>query len=278
MTPLSTAAALLPSAQGIVSLVCQELRLHRSTPLLKPPARPAMKPNKPIQALAALLALAALPLAHADELPLVHADDFSDGAEAWFPSHPEMWEVAEVEGGSAYRLKGNSAYRPEHRSPHSISLLKDVVLGDFVLTAKVRTLQRPTGHRDMCLFFGYQDPSRFYYVHLGQDPDPHSSQIFIVDEAPRTAITENETAGIPWEDGTWHEVKLVRRVADGLIELYFDDMETPAMSARDTSFAWGLVGLGSFDDPGEWTDVEIRGTTAEGEPVLFTPHAEGGGQ
>jgi len=231
----------------------------------------------------ALLALAALIAAHsalrADELPLVHTDDFSDGADAWFPSHLGMWEVAEVEDGtSAYRLKGNSAYRPEHRSPHSISLLKGVVLGDFILTAKVRTLQRPTGHRDMCLFFGYQSPSQFYYVHLGQEPDPNSSQVFIVDEAPRTAITENETTGIPWEDGKWHEVKLVRRVGDGLIEVYFDDMETPAMTARDTTFAWGLVGLGSFDDPGEWTDVEIRGTTAEGEPVLFSPHAEGGDQ
>ncbi len=220
--------------------------------------------------------LAPAPLA-AEELPLVHADDFSGGAGAWHPSHPAMWEVAEVEGGaSAYRLKGKSGYQPEHRSPHSVSLLKGVVLGDFTLTAKVRTLQRPTGHRDMCLFFGYQDPSRFYYVHLGQDPDPHSSQVFIVNEAPRTAITENETAGIPWEDGKWHEVKLVRRVADGLVEVYFDDMETPAMTARDKTFAWGLVGLGSFDDPGEWTDVEIRGTTAEGEPVLFTPFTEQG--
>ena len=37
--------------------------------------------------------------------------------------------------------------------------------------------------------WGWQDPARFYYVHLGEKPDPHSSQVFIVNDAPRTAIT-----------------------------------------------------------------------------------------
>jgi len=36
--------------------------------------------------------------------------------------------------------------------------------GEFVLTAKVRTTKKNYEHRDMCLFFGYQDPAHFYWV------------------------------------------------------------------------------------------------------------------
>ena len=96
-------------------------------------------------------------------------------------------------------------------------------------------------------------------MHLGERQDPNSSQIFIVNDAPRTAITEKNTGGIPWEDKHWHDVKVVRSVADGLIEIYFDDMEKPVKVAHDKTFQWGIIGLGSFDDLGLWDDVKING-------------------
>lgn len=193
------------------------------------------------------------------DLPRVLKEDFEEGADRWAPTDPAKWKITEVDGNQVYHLLGVSDYQPPHRSPHSISLLRDVVLGDFVLTAKVKTLQTARGHRDMCIFFGYQDPANFYYVHLGEQPDPNSSQIFIVNDAPRTKITETEDIGIPWEDDTWHDVKVVRKVAEGLIEVYFDDVENPQKVAHDTTFSWGQIGLGSFDDLGQWDDVEIRG-------------------
>lgn len=194
-----------------------------------------------------------------EELPLVHSEDFEDGAAEWTPTDAKKWTVDEIDGNNVYHLHGKSDYQPPHRSPHSISLLNDKIVGDFVLTAKVQTLQTTRGHRDMCLFFGYQDAAHFYYVHLGEKPDPHSSQIFIVNDAPRTKITETEDVGVPWEDGKWHTVKIVRKVEDGLIEVYFDDMETPQKVAHDKTFTWGQIGLGSFDDLGLWDDVVIRG-------------------
>lgn len=213
----------------------------------------------PFRFAAALLALGSSFLTAESNLPLILKEDFEEGAGRWEPTDPEKWKITEIDGNRVYHLLGISDYQPPHRSPHSISLLKDVFLGDFVLTAKVKTLQTTRGHRDMCIFFGYQDPANFYYVHLGEAPDPHSSQIFIVNDAPRVKITESGDSGIPWKDDTWHEVKVVRRVDDGLIEIYFDDMETPKKVAHDKTFAWGQIGLGSFDDFGQWDDVEIRG-------------------
>ena len=76
--------------------------------------------------------------------------------------------------------------------------------------------------------------------------------------SPRKMITAQGTPGTPWDKG-WHEVKIVRRVQDGAIEVYFDDMQAPAMTAVDRTFTHGRVGLGSFDDTGNWDDFKLYG-------------------
>jgi len=213
-----------------------------------------------------------------EDLPLIYQDDFesADISKVWFPTDAKKWSAENIDGSRVLKLHGKSQYNPPFRSPHSITLLKNKVVGDFVLTAKVRTLQTSRGHRDMCIFFGWQNPSNFYYVHLGETPDPNSSQIFIVKESPRTPITEKNSGGIPWKNGQLHDVKVVRRVSDGLIEIYFDDMKNPVKVARDKTFQWGLIGLGSFDDLGLWDDVKIRGVKIEGKkPVLPEPNRPG---
>jgi hypothetical protein len=83
-----------------------------------------------------------------------------------------------------------------------------------------------------------------------------------VNEAPRTKISTKTTPGTDWTDG-WHAVRVVRRVADGTIEVYWNDMTTPVQTAKDGTFAWGRIGLGSFDDTGDWDDVVLRGTRVE---------------
>jgi len=192
-------------------------------------------------------------------LPLVFEDDFENGAGHWQPTDPAAWKITKTDRGNVYNQFKNSNYRGPHRSPYNISLVKDVLVGDFVLNVKVQSTNTKAGaHRDMCLFFNYQDPAHFYYVHLGKRPDPHSSQIMIVNGAPRVMITKNKTPGVPWDD-EWHNVKIVRRTADGTIEIYFDDMNKPMMVASDKTFTWGQVGLGSFDDNGNWDDFKLHG-------------------
>lgn len=202
-------------------------------------------------------------LAHAEELPLIFRDDFSMGAEAWKPTDSQAWKITEENGDPAFEILGGSKYKPTHRSPENIAIREGGFVGDFVFTARVMTKQTSRGHRDMCVVFGYQDPSNFYYVHLGEKADPHSNQIFLVNEAPRIAISEKASEGTPWKDATWHQVKIVRKVADGLIEIYFDDMETPTHVAHDKTFTWGRIGIGTFDDKGLWDDVELRGVAVE---------------
>ena len=73
-----------------------------------------------------------------------------------------------------------------------------------------------------------------------------------------TKISTKTTAGTDWDD-EWHHARIVREVMSGTIEIYFDDMKTPAMTATDKTFAWGQVGIGSFDDTGRFDDVYLFG-------------------
>ena len=157
--------------------------------------------------------------------------------------------------------KKRSDYKPPHRSPLNIALREGLMLEDFVLTAKVKSTHPSYGHRDLCFFFGYQDPAHFYYVHLGQETDDHANQIFIVNGKPRVKISTKTTEGTPWQDNTWHLVKIIRKASTGDIAVYFDDMSSPIMEANDTTFTKGLFGIGSFDDTGMWDDIEIHTLT-----------------
>ena len=61
---------------------------------------------------------------------------------------------------------------------------------------------------------------------------------------------------MPWTDG-WHQVKVVREVASGRIDVYFDDMAKPHLSVTDTTFGRGRLGLGSFDDMNDFDDIRL---------------------
>jgi hypothetical protein len=196
------------------------------------------------------------------KLPLLFQDDFEKGADRWEPTDPKAWKVTTQGDNHVFSQFQLSKYKPPHRSPLNIALIKDLSVGDFILEARLQTTARDYPHRDMCLFFGYQDPARFYYVHLGQRTDDHANQIFIVNGADRVKISTKTSKGTPWDE-KWHRVKVVRTVADGNIAIYFDDMKAPVMTATDRTFPWGRVGVGSFDDTGNWDDVRLYGKRAE---------------
>jgi hypothetical protein len=221
--------------------------------------------NQPFRAAMVLLAVCSAggQLRADDETaPLVYRDGFENGADHWQPTDAAAWRVAKSGDGHVYQLHAASKYKPPHRSPHNIALLRDVYLGDFTLETRVRSTSRDYGHRDLCLFFGYQDPAHFYYVHFGKKADDHANQIFIVNGADRKKISTETTPGTNWTDD-WHQVKLIRDVETGTIEVYFDDMHQPAMRAVDKTFIKGQVGLGSFDDTGDFDDVRIYGKLLE---------------
>ncbi len=199
-----------------------------------------------------------------DGMKLVFHSDFEDGAaNAFEPTDESAWKVIEQDGNHVYSLtKKNSDFNPPHRSPFNRSLVKDVTAGSMVLDVKLQSTIPDYGHRDLCLFFGYQDDAHLYYVHLGKETDDHANQIFIVNDAPRIKISTKTTKGTPWTDD-WHHARVVRDVESGSIEVYFDDMETPVMTATDKTFGSGRFGVGSFDDTGNFDEIAVFGPAGE---------------
>lgn len=187
----------------------------------------------------------------------VFSDDFENGHDRWQMLDPETWKLSTHDGNSTIEItERGSAYKPPVRSPGHVALIRDLELGSFEITFRVRSTKDTGNHRDCCVFFNYQDDQHFYYVHLGAKPDPHSGQIMIVNEAPRLALTKNESL-TPWDD-QWHKVRVTRDVDSGKIDVFFDDMSKPHMSVTDKTFGKGQIGLGSFDDLNEFDDVVVR--------------------
>lgn len=198
-----------------------------------------------------------------DGLPLLFQDDFESGkADHWAPSDPAAWKIAKIGDNHVLSQFQPSKVETPVRSPFNRAMIRDLVVGDCILDVKLQSTIKDYPHRDMCLFFGYQDPAHMYYVHLGKQADDHANQIFIVNNEPRKKISTKSTAGTNWDD-EWHHVRVVRNVESGAIDVYFDDMQNPVMHADDKTFTWGAVGVGTFDDTGNFDDIRLYGKKAE---------------
>ena len=139
-----------------------------------------------------------------EKYSLVYSTDFAKGADEWEAMDKGNWSIVETDEGRVYRLGKRSTYEPVVKSPRSRSVLKDIVLSDFVFEVKVKSRDKEDGaHQDMIVFFGYRGPTKFYYVHFGMKTDENSNQIHLVNDAPRRPIskhTSKENPGVNWDD------------------------------------------------------------------------------
>lgn len=192
------------------------------------------------------------------------ADDFSAGLDRWTMTDSTAWKILDDGDEKLLSLHGKSDYAPTVRSPHNMARVRDLVVTDFTLDVDARQTGREYGHRDLCFFFGYQDPSKFYYVHLATVADPHANSIFIVNDAPRVSIAAKRTDGTDWKSG-FHHIRIERNTETGGIKVYFNDMENPVMEAVDKTFLHGEVGVGSFDDTGDFDNFTVHGVLHKAE-------------
>lgn len=197
-------------------------------------------------------------------------------ADQWRFSDPAVWKFSTDDTGKgvlelAYDRKAyKSPYAPKHRSPIHIALFKAHSLTDFVMDIEVMSTTELYGHQDACLFFGFQDPTHFYYVHLAPAPDANAHNIFIVNDAPRKNLLEPQKTGIAWKKNTWHKLRLLRQGSTGKIEVYFDDFTKPVLAVEDKTFTQGYVGFGSFDDTARFRNAILyTANTTPGKPADF---------
>jgi hypothetical protein len=200
------------------------------------------------------------------ELPVLAASDFASGrAGGWRPSDPANWRVAEREGESVYELVAPGA-QGAVRAPTSWSVWEGHEVTSFEFTGRLMCDTDPANpYRDMCVFFHFQGPARFYYVHFAGSSDGVHNIIGLVDGADRVKINAEPAGGSAARltDREWHEFKVTYDAGTGDIRAYLDDMAEPSLTARDRTLGRGLVGVGSFDDTGAFAALKLRGLKAE---------------
>jgi hypothetical protein len=181
-------------------------------------------------------------------------DDFNSGSlNAWEMPFSEDWEIL-AEGSLHYLHMKRSRPPGVPRRPLQFARLKGVKVGSFTLNVEVR---RAGG--SMIIVFNYVDTLHFYYVHLSKDPGTQvavHNGIFIVDGGERRRIAGLD-ASAALLDRSWHDVRVVRNVNSGSIQVFLDRQTTPRFSVIDHTFASGQVGLGSFDENGDYAHFRL---------------------
>ena len=147
------------------------------------------------------------------------------------------------------------------RRPAALAILKGHPVHDVTMRLELRsTAPADLAVRDVQLIVGYQSPTQFYYVHLSARTDAVHNGIFIVNNADRKRLDEPASKAY-LTDQEWHKVRLERNSVSGRIAVFFDDQLDPILTATDTTFRSGRVGVGSFDETGEFRNIEVTGTT-----------------
>jgi hypothetical protein len=211
------------------------------------------------------LAVTLVTAAHAG--PVIRSIQFSDNftsptLDRWQFPYAQDWVVG-TEGPLHFlhMLRNREPLVP--RRPMQFALLKGANVGSFSFQARMRR----NGH-SLLMVFNYVDTLHFYYTHLSVDPgakvDVHNG-IFIVDGGPRRRIAGMEAApALP--DQNWHTVRVERDVHTASIRVFVDGEHTPRFSVKDSTFTCGQVGLGSFDETGDFTDVRLASNDGGCQP------------
>ena len=195
-------------------------------------------------------------------LPVLASEDFESGrADGWEPNDPARWSVVPSGRNLVYALTAPGE-QGTVRAPTSWALWAGIEVGSFEFTGRLQCAADPANpRRDMCVLFGFQDPTHFAYVHFSASSDDAHNIIALVDGKDRARISV-EAPGISAARLTgkdWHTFKVTFDAKTGEIAAYLDDMQKPILTARDKTFVRGRVGLGSFDDTGGFDDLTLRG-------------------
>jgi len=196
-----------------------------------------------------------------DNLPLLFVEEFEGNMENWQPNFPQNWQVINDNNDMVYYL-----FEPGKqgivRAPTSRSILESFDVTDFELIVRAKCLTDTLNtKRDICLFWGYQDSLHYYYAHFSGTSDNVHNIIAIVNNADRTKINQelSGTSKAILTGEKWYTLKIIRKVETGLVQAYIEDMEIPVLTAVDKTFKHGKIGIGTFDDPAEFTRVELYG-------------------
>ncbi|MGQ9633457.1 MAG: hypothetical protein ACUVXB_04355 [Bryobacteraceae bacterium] len=175
----------------------------------------------------------------------------------WTVQNASDWSV---EGGVLRLLVPGEPPPGLPRRPQKYALAETVPFRKVTLEAEVRR-----NGRSLVLIYAWQDEAHFNYAHISSDPAEKvhvHNGIFHVFGGERVRISLLDgPPSLPTQD--WTPVRLIFDGDRGRCTVEVNGKRSPSLEAVDLSLRYGRVGLGSFDETGDFRNVRIRGQTRQ---------------
>src|SRR3569833_196399 len=168
------------------------------------------------------------------------------------------WKIVQDEGQPVLSLLTPRGPIPDQpRRPRQFAIAQTP---DFTkVTSDAELMPR---RRSLIIVYNYRDPAHFDYAHLSSDTglkQPVHNGIFHVFGGERVRISSQDGPAAFGEKDRWDRIHLVQDGETGAIQVEVDGKKIPALHAVDLSLKSGKVGLGSFDEIGDFRNVRISG-------------------
>ncbi len=187
------------------------------------------------------------------------ADNLQIFGHQWSVPTGSDWEIQKENGTPLLHMKiGREPLASGPRRPFQFAIADTAPFGKVTVEADVRPLKR-----SVIIVYAYQDAAHFNYAHISADiKAPVHNGIFHVYGGERVRISPRRGPAAFPEINRWYHVKLVQDGATGAVDVTVDGKAVPDLHAVDLSLTTGKVGIGSFDETGDFKNVKITGAPA----------------
>ncbi|HEY7303401.1 MAG TPA: hypothetical protein VH601_04780 [Bryobacteraceae bacterium] len=174
----------------------------------------------------------------------------------WTVPEASDWKIEQENGAQILRLVTHRGPLPGPRRPIQFALADTPPLEKATVEADMRPLGL-----SLIIVFAYRDAAHFDYAHLSVDTatkEAHHNGVFHVYDGERVRISPVDGPAAFSSRGQWHHVQFVWDGTTGEVQVRVNGQFVPALHAVDLSLRSGRVGLGSFDETGDFKNVKIR--------------------
>ena len=188
---------------------------------------------------------------------LFAADSLNVFGHTWSVGQASDWAI---ENG-VLRLRVSAEPPPGRpRRPTKIALLDSKPWSKVTIEGEMKR-----NGRSLIFVYAWQDDTHYNYAHISSDDavkqNVHNG-MFHVFGGERVRISALDgPASFTTPD--WTPVKLVFDGESGHCYVEVNGKRNPSLDAVDLSLRWGKIGLGSFDETGDFRNMKITGTERE---------------
>ena len=181
----------------------------------------------------------------------------------WTVPAASDWKIEQQGTESVLRLVAHRGPLPGPRRPIQFALAETPEFRHVTVDLDAR----PLGH-SLIVVFAYRDAAHFDYAHLSIDSATKEhvhNGVFHVFGGERVRLSSETGPPAFAASNRWYHVRLVHDGQSGAVQVMVDGRTIPALHAMDLSIGSGRVGIGSFDETGDFKNVRIEGVAGSSE-------------